>query len=292
MKKSILLIIFSLISILLINSCQDDDGLIGFEEEYYVEMFLIVNEPIRNLRLFRTQPIEVEYSLENAIVRDATVKIIKGNEEYVLDFVDDDLPGYDFADQSILIEEQTEYRLEITTADGKVMTGGTVTPQAFDWVSDPPDLVNFPTDTVNFPSPDSLRLSWTKSEGKDFYIINVLSLDTLEYGIYLDPPTEELNRRTPSLFNDNEDLYQDLATSNLIANTETPTVWLAFKWFGRNEVAVFAGDDNYLEWYIQFAGFGGNFYDQNLNSIKGDGFGVFGSTAVIRDTMFLIKNQP
>ena len=91
-----------------------------------------------------------------------------------------------------------------------------------------------------------------------------------------------------------EEYYYEISTSNLIANTETPIVWLAFKWFGLNEIAVYAPDKNYLDWFLQMVSWdGSSYHDPNLDSVEGEGaIGVFGSAAVIKGNMFLLKNQP
>jgi len=66
-------------------------------------------------------------------------------------------------------------------------------------------------------------------------------------------------------------------------------VWSAFKWFGLHEVAVMAADWNLVRWYLQNVGV--NAVNPLLGSVEG-GIGVVGSAYAIRDTFFLLKNQP
>ena len=68
-----------------------------------------------------------------------------------------------------------------------------------------------------------------------------------------------------------------------------PIIWNFFKWFGMHEVSIYAPDENFLNWALQY--FINSNYDSRHNSING-GIGVFGSASVVRDTSFIIKNQP
>lgn len=288
MKIKILVI---LISAFLIFSCEDPAPF-DYKEEHYVEAYLTVGEPVNDIRLFRTLPLDEPYSLENSIIKDADITIYsENNEELNLEYKDNPSPGY-YYEQDYSVKPETFYYLRIETSEGNVYTDTTRTPAVFEWEREPVSSLHYPKDTLKLSqAPDSTKLYWTKSGNVNFYIVNVKCLDTLEYGKYLNPPTEEKNRRVYLPFNDVNELYRDRTTLNLIANTTSPVVWFAFRWFGNHEITIQAPDNNYLRWYLQYLSFQGDVYDPNLNTISGGAFGVFGSVAEIKTNAFLYKNQ-
>ncbi len=283
--KTINNLILSLTLMLILSSCGDDVPT-DYIEEIYVEGFLLVGEPIRNIVVAKTQPVTSEYNFANSLYRDAKV-IIKGDgREFPLSIADSGEEGFYYEDQSYLVKENTEYNIQIETKDGKLITGETLTPYDFDWVERVPKPLQYPFDTLKPPTSDPII--WTESEGIDYYLISIKCLDTLEYGKYLENVEDtELNRRIERPWTEDED-FLDHTNWGLIPNTESKIVWGVFKWFGRQETAVYAPDENFRNWFIQNQWFAS--YDENLSSIEG-GIGAFGSAAVIRDTTFLIKNQ-
>lgn len=292
MKKIYLMLL--VLPALFLASCESED----FNEyvpKYYVEAILLVNEPITNIKIFQTVPVDQSYIHNEAIVKDAKIRIYNDSEDYLLSFTEADKSYYSYDDSSVKVKPNTKYNLEITLADGKKITSSTTTPGTFDWVRSPGETIQFPVDTINQPrAPYNTDLIWTEEASTSFYLLSVKCLDTLEYGKYLNPQTDEMNRRCYSIFRDFEEAYYEFSTSNLIANTTTPIVWLAFKWFGLQEVTVAAPDFNYLKWYIQMANFDGNSYHEPLlDSVEGiDAIGVFGSASEIRKQTVLLKNQP
>ncbi len=285
--KNIFYILISLSALILLNSCGDDIPT-DYVEEVYVEGYMLVGEPIRNIVVAKTQPVTVKYNQENALYRDAQVVIKGDGREFPLKIESSGVTGFYAEDQDYLVKAKTEYTLEISTPDGKFITGFTTTPETIEWVSDMPKPLQFPKDSLNPSNSDPIE--WTKAEGVDYYLISVKALDTLEYGKYLDDvPDSELNRRIERPWTDDDGYFYDTSMWAFIANTKTSIVWAIFKWFGDQETTVFAPDSNYRKWFQQQ--WTGSRYDENLSSIKG-GIGVFGSASLIRDTTFLIKNQP
>lgn len=285
MKKIILIIAAFTV---LFTSCEDPAPF-DYQEEHYVEAYLVVDKPIDHVKLFRTIPLDEVYSEENAIIKDAKVTIYEGDKELDLQYKNEPSPGYYYNDD-YNVKPETYYYLKIETTTGEIYTDTTKTPARFDWKKPPVETVYYPKDTLNLPeAPDSTRLHWEQSGNIYFYIINVKCLDTLNYGKYLDPPTDELNKRVYLPFDDVNILYRDRTTLNLVANTTSPIVWFAFRWFGPHEVTIQAPDPNFLQWYIQYLTPAGDVYIPNLNTITGGAFGVFGSVAEIKTNMFISK---
>lgn len=285
--KNIVLILLSVFSVFLVQSCEDAPPT-DYIPQHYVEAFILVGEPIAKIRIYLTQPTTSNYSDSAAIVRDADIRIYEGEKELKLQFRDKPYLDYFYSDTSYKIKPNTNYKLKITLTDGKIITGETTTLSAISWVKPPSDKYQFPKDTIN-PEVDTVGIEWTKAPGIFFYIISLRCLDTLNYGKYLAPETEELNRRAFNPFyRENDKIYRELSTINFVANYKTPVVWMAFKWFGRHEVSAYAPDANYLKWFKNqlFSQ-----YNDPLMSSVTNAIGVFGSASVVRKESFLIKNQ-
>jgi hypothetical protein len=285
--KNIILILISIISIFIISSCEDEaPG--AYIPDNVLEALLVVDEPIQNILLIRTQPIFDKFIYDSSLIRNAVVKINGDNREFIVKFRSKEysLQGYYFEDTTYTVKSGIKYNIDITLNDGTKLTGETMTPPRTEWEKNPKPFLQFPKDSLKLPPTDTI--AWKKQNGFDFYIILVKCLDTLNYGKYLIPATDEMNRRIERPFR-NDRAYRETATLMPIPNTQTPVVWNTFKWFGLHEVGVFVPDWNFLRWYIQSQT--RSQIDPLLTSIKG-GYGYFGSASVIRDTSVIIKNQP
>lgn len=287
------LLVFFVSIALGMNGCEDAPPN-SYIQDYAVQGVLIVDEPINGIVVQRTLPTTDTFSMAKAVLRDADVSVTDENgREFKLQFREGGSVFGDYAlgDTSIKVQPNMNYTLTVKTADGHILTGKTHTPNRFEWLMSPRSILQFPKDTLNLPSPDSLKISWTETSGTSEYLICITALDTVGYGKYLTPPTDEQNRRRKRFF-DREDSPQmyNLTTYAYLQTTEVNTVWNAFKWFGRNNVTVFAPDANMLRWFKMYFQ-GGNQYNSNLGSIKG-GIGMFGSAAQVTQEIFLLKNQP
>ncbi len=284
MKKLILMIIAS---VLIFTSCEDPSN-IGYVEDFVVEALLIVDEPIQNLTIMRSQPISSIFEFDSAMVKDANFKIIGDGNEFELQYRsrEDGGVGYFNPDTNYRVKSGIEYKLEITLKNSKVITGKTFTPKRTAWKYWPDENVQFPIDSIQLPSSDSI--SWEKVPGSEFFILSIKNLDTLNYGTYLNPPTDEPNRRVYRPFG-GPNSYQDPITIFPIPSTQTPIVWNAFRYFGKHQISVYVPDWNFLRWYLQAQAKGEA--DPLLTSVEG-AIGYFGSASVIRYDFFLLKNQP
>jgi hypothetical protein len=286
------LLLITAISVIFV-ACEDPVPN-DYIEDKYVEAYLLVDKPIENIVLKRTQPLNQKYASENAMIKDAIVKLSYEGKTIQLSYRDGENPGYYYADESELVKPEVLYELHITTSDGKVITASTRTPKRFDWVDEPKSRFHYPADTLNLPAVDSLKISWTPVEGVDYFLIRTKHLDTLNYGKYLEPPTDEPNRRCFNFLSKIKEwdfTYKNVTNWGLIGNTQTAAVWFAFKWFGKQTVTVFNADRNMLNWFINL------YFNQTtateplMNSVNG-AYGVFGSASFVEKEVFLYKNQP
>lgn len=282
-KNILFIIIPSLMLILL--ACEDSIPT-DYIPENIVEAILIVDEPIEKVIVMRTQPVNKTFNYDSSLIKDAIVRIIEADTNYLLSFRYGDNPGYYYSDTNYKIRPNTKYKLEIELSDGTVMKAETITPQRFNWIKKSDKYLQYPLDTIKLPARDTI--AWTTVPFCFYYAIAIKCLDTLEYGRYLYPEINELNRRVYSPFADDH-RYKDVSSWAAVSNNKSSIVWNVFKWFGKNEVNIFAGDYNFIRWYIQSMSM--SQYNELLGSIEG-GKGAFGSVSAIRDTIVLLKNQP
>ena len=285
--------VFLLCILLNTTSCEDPVPK-DYEKNTIVEALLIVNEPIRSIRITQTLPLYEPYSYDDALVKNAKVFIAEdGQNEFELKFkYSENIAklGY-FYDANYLVKKNTKYNLRIILPDNQIVTGTTTTPDAFEWDERPNYYTQYPKDTINLP-PNGEIISWTKPTNATFYILTVTCLDTLNYGKYLATPTKELNSKIYKFWLDGSSeermqrFYRELTVSTLMPNNRTPVVWDVFKWYGLHTVKVFHPDENYRMWYFQIL-MSGNF-NKRFSSVKGC-LGFFGSTYMIQDTFFLLK---
>ncbi len=262
-----------------------------------VEAILIVGEPIQEIKLVSSQDVRDTFSLSAAFIRDADVKILTGGDTLQLQYRETGKgPEYWYPGSDTLykVQPNTTYDLRIRLADGGLITATTRTPGQISYIRVIPDTLQYPKDTTNLTVDESLRLSWTPIPGITEYILRVSALDTLEYGKYLTPPTAEKNRRIERFWEKDAPKYNDITRWAYIPATNIPGSWNAFKWFGVQEVSIFAPDPNFAEWFKQIR-FGGASptYNRLLGSVQGElAVGVFASASIVSDTTFVIKNQP
>lgn len=283
--KRMLIILFALSSLL---GCEDSP-ILDYEPKYVVEAFLLIDHPIENIYIYISQPITDTFRYENSLVSDATVTLYAGSRSYSLTF--DATRGYCYPDTTVRIASGIEYTLEITFPDGKRAYGTTRTPERIYWIQPPKDRLQYPKDPLNYTFPDSLKVEWSLPDSlPEGFIVSYRCLDTLNYGKYLSPPTEEKNERVESVFANFDQFPAETNQWGFIAANWMPIVWYGFKWYGLHEIAVYNPDQNFINWYklTRFSGSSPR-YNPLLGSVHGDAIGVVGSAAVIRDTTFIIK---
>ncbi|MBX7218256.1 MAG: DUF4249 domain-containing protein [Candidatus Kapabacteria bacterium] len=278
---------------LLVAACEDPAPT-DYIPQNVVTAYLIVDQPIRGIVVARSQAVADSFKYSNSVIRDADVRIIEGANTYRLQYRTDgnNIGEYYLPDTTILVQPERSYRMEIALSDGGRITGQTVTPARVAWVKPPRALLQYPADTANLPSPDSLSFEWTAVPKTREYIISVSCVDSLEYGRYLTPATEEKNRRTSSVINQNaRRRYNETTRWAFVQTSKLPLVWFAYKWYGLHDLTVYAPDPNMVEWFKQTR-FGPNEFNALLSTVEGDGIGVFGSASVVGQRQFLLKNQP
>ena len=291
-------IILSAMAVLLgvLSSGCEDPVPTDYTEEIMLEGLLLVGEPLQDVRILKTLPITDTFSFERASLADAKITVTADGVNIPMEFVPDSRGGtYRAADTSYRVLATTVYAVTVQ-ANGATLTASTRTPATFAWTTPPKTWIRFPkADSLLTAIDDSLLVTWSPVQGTELYIIGLTCLDTLGYGMYLDPPTTDTNLRTvrpkPDFFDRSGTLIaNERTTLGATPFTTSQTVWGVFRWYGQHELRVYAPDQAFLEWFYLVGGGRRSSYDYRLGNIKG-GLGVWGSASLIKHRSFLLKND-
>lgn len=278
--------------LLQLTACEDQPPT-DYRPTPFLEAYLIVDEPIDDIVVAISQPITEPFQYDDMMIADADVLLTAGETDYTLQYVVEDGVGkYRYPDTTVKVLPETRYAIRVTLPDGGVMSAETVTPARVSWVIPPREVLQYPQDTTRLVSPDSLRITWTAGNSAE-YIVRVRALDTLGYGKYLTPPTEEINERTNNIpFEEPDDpTFYTLTRWGFVQANQAPTVWAAFRWYGRNDVSILAPDTPMLEWFkaTQWGGRSVQYRDE-FSNVEG-GIGILASASVISREVFVLKRK-
>ncbi len=290
MKNKFYILTTLILSLFLFISCQDLPPEV-YEPKPYIEGYLIVDKPVQNIRVMWTQSLQDTFNYEKSFIRDADVLLSYNDKTLKLISDAEGTDGYYYPDTNLKVLPNTEYTLEITLSNGKYITAKTYTPGRFNWITPPPPELQYPQDTINLSdAPDTLKLAWEKNPPGIYYFVRVQCLDTANYGIYLNPPTADSNRRVYKPYDDpSSPNYTKTQIWGMVPLNETPIVWTFFKWYGKQKVSVLTPDFNFMKWALQY--FRTGQYNPLLGNVKGEGIGIFGSASEIDAEVFLYMPQ-
>ncbi len=289
--RSITTVVLFLV-VLAVSGCEDEPPT-DYVSEPFLEAYLIVDEPIQGIVVANSQPITEAFDYAGMMERNAQVTITTGSDVYSLEYAETDgIGSYRYPDTSVRIKPGTKYAIAVLMPDGKELSAETVTPERISWTIEPREFLQYPQDTTVLFSPDSLRIAWTPGNSIE-YIIRVKALDTLGYGQYLEPATTEINERTNNIpFEEPDDpTFYTLTRWGFVQTNQAPTVWAAFRWYGRNEVAILAPDQAMLDWF-KATQWGGRSveYRPEFSNVNG-GVGILASASVIEQDVFVLKRK-
>ena len=298
MKNNFFKNIIIILSITHILSGCDDAIPDDYVETILLEALLIVDNPIKDIRLARTLPLTEEYYYEDAIIEDADIFIYEGENEIKLKFVkykseEVNKSGYCYDDINYLVKPNTEYKLKVILSNGNEITGSTTTPNRIEWINKIADIVPYPDDTLNLPAYEYAKSEWTKNNNNSFFVYSITCLDTLNYGKYLNTKTDELNRRIRirkrNNNNDDPTINPPEVTINSVSILNKATLnWNFCRWFGLHTLKVYVPDKNYEQWFMYYLML--PHFDIRSCSVEG-AMGYVGSATMIADTFFLQKNK-
>ncbi len=287
LRHHLRVLLFAVMAVL--SACEDPIPS-DYTPDVVIQALLVVGEPVDGILIYLSQPMADSFDLRRAVIRDADAIVSGPDGDVRLQFIDDTLGGhYAASDTSIRIREGATYQLRVVT-QGKTITASTTTPKQI-VVTNPIrpmiQYVGYRNETL--PIADSLRVGWTSAGAGFEYFITMRCLDTLNYGTYLQPPTNDSNERVRPQENEFDRTTPFNTEATRFAFVQGPNVfsWGAFKWYGPHTFSVFAGDVNFIN-FVKQVTFGGRQINENLQSFT-NAFGYFGSASRIEAPTFLLK---
>ncbi len=275
-----------LISLAVLNSC------VNYEDEDYIEYFVIEaylfsGEPFPEILFSTTNPAFESYSFEDVAVSGADIRIeslgggIGSAPDNVITYSEFTQGVYlpDFED---FVEPGHTYRLVITAPDETEITAHTITPGAF-------ELLTEDNQSVEYQGEEQLELVLTPSEypgRQSIYIFTSIAQDTSVENltpIYFDffdsdddLTLEDFRATSSGTLNEGNFTENEDGTINL----DVP--WLAIAFYGINDLIVSTVDDNVFDFVssqeTQLGGFSVSPGEiPNLNYNIDQAIGVFGS---------------
>lgn len=255
-----------------------------FEEEYFVEGYLIAGEKLGEFRLSTTAEFEEEYSFENNAVPGGEMRVFELDENdnriETIPLKDNNQNGIYTTRSEHEVQPLTNYELKVVSPDNDTIRSFTTVPDTF-------RVVRSIRDEVTFQSAEQVEVDLSQSSYPGRQNIFIFSTEALAPEEYPMTPLYETD--------DEEDRkVAHQIRSNIIAQgnyepNEDGTVtlvypWLAVAWFGPNRVTAYAIDDNTHDFYrSQDVQLGGNTQapgqiENVIYNVEG-GIGLFGAMA-------------
>lgn len=261
---------------------QDD-----YEQKYVVQAYLVANEPLPQLRLSTTSPINATYRFEDVAVTGASVEIwlldAQGNREtaYAYDMLS---PGvYTPRQTGVNVLPLRTYELHARVGSDPEITARTLVPDQF-------DVLDTGNTRITYQGAEQFQVNITRSSYPGRQNIYVFSIATL------DPENAELTPFYADLFDDEgdrEDVYVNQSGIVFEGNYEVDPVtnslqiklpWIALAFYGANRVTANVIDDALYDFIrtrdVQLGG--STLSPGEINNVRtnvNNGIGVFGSYA-------------
>lgn len=173
--KNIYIIVIT-IFLLLITACTDESPLISDVELVVVEAYLYAGEPVDDIKLMGTLPLDADTSAVPLPINDAEVRLIKDGTEYPLRSVAGDSGYYYYPDSDLIVEAGDQFRLEIEY-NSRLIYAETIVPEKPKNVSLSstqlvlPDFSDRESMMEWFESEDrELTISWENESSLFFYV--------------------------------------------------------------------------------------------------------------------------
>ncbi len=268
-----------------------------YEPKIVIEGYLSPFKPVENIRLMRNFPINTTFDRDEIILREAEAAITDEStgKVYALEF-DAESGSYRYAGDDLVIAPEHSYTLNVSaTIDGRRLSAwSTTTTPATGFRIDLersrlgslPYHARSATGELEF-----FQLAFQRSPGIDFYVLSSRALDASEDSFifnntFFSPDSEFVAENLEDL-QFNVTWLQGLKPLPFNSPTIFNVGWYMFFFYGRHELTLYAGDQNYKDFFLtynQVQELDGNFHEPVFH-IKGDGIGVFGS--VIAETVLV-----
>ncbi len=271
-------------------------GSVEEDSELVVDGLLLVDQTLPELFVWRTLPPGQAYHREAAVVNDARVRIVQGDQ--VFEYAPDPaIPGrYLPPPEAPQVESLTEYRLEVDI-EGKRVRASTTTPERVQVRE--AMLVDEDTQEIVQTLKSFAEVGdevYTAPENQITHLEGLIELHLGKAGEAYQAALFALEENAQLLDEDLEDFF-DEDLDGLRANQSPPFVasdgilrwpWFAVVFTGRSLMKVYALDHNWFEYARSspdlqeqggFGGLVGENFERPFFQVEG-GIGLFGSASV------------
>lgn len=267
----------------------------SYTEQYVVDAWLVALEPMPEIRLSTTAPIDERFEKGERGVTDAQIIVRTGGQdgqpEQIIVYSHVENGVYQHTDGTThIVQPRQRYRLEITAGpDAQLITAQTVVPDTF-------RVISKNADSLPYQGTEQFRLELSPSaipEQPAWYIFSTRTLDT---------ENAELTPVYAGFGDDREDFY--VVSSGIINEAGTQTngegiveliyPWIGVAFFGPNRITASVIDRNAYD-FIRSAQtqLGGSTQSpgeiENLIYNINGGIGIFGSMAQVSVEVNVLK---
>lgn len=194
MRTKPVVLILMLAPLILFGGCTEESPLISEEELIVVWAFLYAAEPVTDIRLTSTLPLNVDTS-EASPINNALVVLIKDGQRYECESTSGDSGYYHYSGTNLIIETGDEFTIEIERGD-QFVTARTSVPEKpinvaiSSLVMEVPDFSNFGRRAFQ---------EWRESENNDI-VVTWNNEDELWYYVTLINIDENPNPEPVNIF--------------------------------------------------------------------------------------------
>jgi len=272
------------------------------ESQVVVQAYLQAQAPIPTIRLTRTVGASDAYDPRENAVRGASVTVEQlGTDDAIVETVPysetDSVPGLYAPSARPTVEPQTTYRLRVETTDGTTVTSTTAVPDSIPLVDVQNQTTVYQSDeqpafTIKPPRPLTDR-----QNVYTFTVTSQLPKDSLQanltpfYADQFDADEDSLESfRTTSSGLLNQGNFSENADGTITVDLP----WLGVAFYGPNEVAINAVDDNLYDFLRSQSAQQGSFAPGEIPNViehVEGGTGIFGSYATAAQSVAIQRRQ-
>ena len=258
-----------LLSVLLLNACDEEEVIVADIDEIVVEGYLSANQPADSIRISRVIPFNAESVLPGISTLEPVITDSEGNA-YPLTFQGNE---FYYHNPDLIIEEGETYSFSLPYNGQEVMATTFVPTPATGLTLSANSIaqtrIDDPTALQNRPMIDPFEASWSGPDGA-FYFVEVTNIET-------DP--EIINQ----LFADSDrPPLPQIQTAPSIDQVYRLDIRREINYFGRHEIVVYTVNPEYVLLYEDPTDGLGGLTENRTNIING--FGVFTGITSVRDT--------
>ena len=262
-----------------------------FEEEYFVEAFMVAGEAFGGVGLSKTAAFDEEYSKSESQVGGAEGTIFKLDQDgnrikaYVLY---ESSAGSYLPEEILIPRPRRSYELDMVTEDQHIIRAWTTIPDTF-------RVAKIVRDSVIYRSDEQVQVKLTRSwfpGRQNIFIFDTQALAPDSYHMtpyyYTDDESNRTARRRIRSRITTEGNFEQNHDGTMILNYP----WLEISWFGPSQITIHAIDDNvydyYRSQYVQSrdVSLGPGQIENVISNVEG-GRGLLGGLASVSFTIYV-----